>query len=244
MKNILVNNFKTLVASLVLSMFFINNLGAVPMDRLTVKEQNIIVISSLAAKGDLEKLRGAMSQALDDNVTINEIKEAMIQLYAYAGFPRSLNGINTLMSVVEQRKLDGKNDMVGKDASPVSQNINKDEDGAKTRAYLVNKNSTTIPAPSGYQLFAPTIDTFLKEHLFSDIFIRDIFDYKTRELITISILASLSGVEPQLESHLKISINVGFTKEELLEWTEVLKDSVGDEEANRASIVLDKVLGN
>ena len=29
-----------------------------------------------------------------------------------------------------------------------------------------------IPAPAGYQLFTPIIDTFLKEHLFADIFAR------------------------------------------------------------------------
>jgi len=37
-----------------------------------------------------------------------------------------------------------------------------------------------IPAPSGYQLFAPAIDTFLKEHLFADIFARDILTHKER----------------------------------------------------------------
>lgn len=33
-------------------------------------------------------------------ITINEIKEVLVQMYAYCGFPRSLNGINTFMTVV------------------------------------------------------------------------------------------------------------------------------------------------
>jgi 4-carboxymuconolactone decarboxylase len=32
-------------------------------------------------------------------LTVNEIKEILVQMYAYAGFPRSLNGINAFMAV-------------------------------------------------------------------------------------------------------------------------------------------------
>jgi hypothetical protein len=38
-----------------------------------------------------------------------------------------------------------------------------------------------IPPPSGYQLFTPVIDTFLKEHLFADIFARDTLDFLSRK---------------------------------------------------------------
>jgi hypothetical protein len=50
--------------------------------------------------------------------------------------------------------------------------MNKDEYGAGVRAKLAGWDMT--PPPGGYQLFAPTIDTFLKEHLFADIFARDV----------------------------------------------------------------------
>ena len=49
-----------------------------------------------AAKGDLEHLETAIPQALDHGVTINELKDAFAQLYAYAGFPRSLNALGVL----------------------------------------------------------------------------------------------------------------------------------------------------
>ena len=60
-----------------------------------------------------------------------------------------------------------------------------------------------IRPKTGFAAFSPEIDVFLKEHLFADIFERDILSYQDREIITISALISLGGVEPQLQSHMK-----------------------------------------
>jgi hypothetical protein len=40
-----------------------------------------------------------------------------------------------------------------------------------------------------WPLFSPAIDTFLKEHLFADIFVRDVISHQDRELATIAALA-------------------------------------------------------
>src|SRR5437763_9537805 len=77
---------------------------------LNAKEQSIVTIAAFTAKGDLELLRKALNKSLDAGLTVNEIKEFLVQMYAYCGFPRSLNGITTLMSVLEERKKKGIND--------------------------------------------------------------------------------------------------------------------------------------
>jgi len=59
----------------------------------------------------MEKLITALNDGLDSGLTVSEIKEILLQLYACAGFPRSLNGINAFMEVMEERKKKGiKND--------------------------------------------------------------------------------------------------------------------------------------
>jgi alkylhydroperoxidase/carboxymuconolactone decarboxylase family protein YurZ len=63
--------------------------------------------------------------------------------------------------------------------------------------------------------FAPAIDEYLKTHLFGDIFGRDNLDWQSRELATVSALAALPGVESQLQSHIRISMNVGLTTPQL-----------------------------
>ena len=67
------------------------------------------------------------------------------------------------------------------------------EPGARSAWHIHPTGQEVIPAPSGYQLFTPIIDTYLKEHLFADIFARDNNDHQSRQIVTISALASMTG---------------------------------------------------
>ncbi len=183
---------------------------------LSAKQHSIIPIAALTANGDLDKLRPALHAGLDAGLTVNEIKEILVQMYAYAGFPRSLNGITTFMAVMDERHAKGITDEVGKEASPV-------------------------PA---YQLFTPVIDTFLKEHLFADIFVRDNLDDQSRELATIAALASMTGTAGQLQFHLGAAMNTGLTEAQMKDCIAVLKAKVGTQEAESADAILGKVLSN
>ena len=209
---------------------------------LNAKQQSIIPIAAFTANGDMEKLRTALNEGLDAGLAVNEIKEVLVQMYAYAGFPRSLNGIHSFMAVMDERQAKGIKDEMGREASPVPANMNKDEYGAKVRARLAGQE--TIPPPSGYQLFTPVMDTFLKEHLFADIFARDNLDYQSRELATIAALASMTGTAGQLRFHLGAAINTGLTEAQMKGFISVLKAKVGDKEAAGASKVLAEVLNN
>lgn len=44
------------------------------------------MISAFTAQGDLENLKVALNKGLDSGLTINQIKEVLVQMYAYAGF--------------------------------------------------------------------------------------------------------------------------------------------------------------
>lgn len=210
------------------------------MNELTSRQQSVIAISAYTANGDLDKLKPALAEGLEAGLTVNEIKEILIQLYAYTGFPRSLNGIHTFMAVMDERQAKGIKDQIGKEATPVPADMNRNEYGAKVRATLSGRD--TISPASGYQVFAPTIDTFLKEHLFADIFARDVLDFQTRELATISALAAMSGTAGQLQFHLGASMNVGFTEGQMKYFVTVINDKVGKQEGETAASALEKVL--
>jgi 4-carboxymuconolactone decarboxylase len=209
---------------------------------LSSKQRSIIPIAAFTANGDLQKLKTALNEGPDAGLTINEIKEILIQMYAYAGFPRSLNGINTFMAVMNERQAKGIKDEMGKEASPVSADINRDEYGAKVRARLAGQEA--IPPPSGYQLFTPVIDRFLKEHLFADIFARDNLDFQSRELATISALASMTGTAGQLRFHLGAAMNTGLTEAQMKDFISILKSKVGRQEADNAYEILAEVLSS
>ena len=175
-------------------------------------QQSIISIAALTAKGDLVHLKKALNKGLDDGLSINQIKEVLVHLYAYCGFPRSIRGLQTFMSVLEERKAKGIHDGEGATSSPVTDERSKYERGKEILGQLTG-NSQTAP-PTGYSAFAPIIDTFLKEHLFADIFERNVLSYIQRELVTISVITAIGNAEPMLKSHLTICLNIGITPDQ------------------------------
>src|SRR5690349_1636949 len=71
---------------------------------LNRKQKTIVLVSAFTAKGELTKLKQALDEGLNAGLTINESKEVLVHLYAYCGFPRSIQGLNTLMTVLDERK--------------------------------------------------------------------------------------------------------------------------------------------
>lgn len=203
---------------------------------LNAKQQHIIPIAAFTANGDTEKLKVALVEGLQNKMTVNEIKEVLVQMYAYTGFPRSLTGLNTFMAVLAEREKQGIKDEMGKNATPLPPHANIRELGTTVQTKIVGR-----PVSGPVYDFAPVIDTFLKEHLFGDIFGRDILDFQERELATVSALASLPA-EDQLRSHLNVCMNVGLTEVQMWEFVTVLETKVGRAEAERAGRLLEIVL--
>lgn len=194
---------------------------------MTNKDKSIVEISIFTAIGNLKELEKSVNLGLDNELTVNEIKEIMVQLYAYCGFPRSLNALGVLSNTVDERKASGKVTEVGRESTPIPSDRNSLVYGTQVQTKIVG-----MEVKGGIYEFAPMADRYLKAHLFGDIFGQDILDYRTRELVTVAALASMDGVNPQLQAHIGISKNVGVTDDELNGTIEVLKDKLGFEKAN------------
>ena len=206
---------------------------------LNAKQEKIVTIAAFTAKGDLQKLTTALNEGLEAGLTVNGIKEILVQMYAYCGFPRSLNGISTFMSVMEGREKRGIQDEIGKEASPLPTNKSSLELGAEIQTCVAGR-----PVTGAIYTFTPAIDQFLKGHLFGDIFGRDNLDFQSREIATISALASMEGVNSQLQAHFNIGFNVGLTEAQMRSLISVLEAKVGKKEADNANGLLSEVLSN
>jgi 4-carboxymuconolactone decarboxylase len=206
-------------------------------NQLNAKQRAIIPIAAFTASGGLAQLKSALNEGLDAGLTVNEIKEVLVQLYAYAGFPRSLNGIDTFMTVMEERGKKGIKDEMGKKASPMPVDKSSLEFGTENQTKLVGQ-----PVTGPLYDFAPAVDQFLKAHLFGDIFQRDVLNWQNRELATVAALANIEGVNAQLRGHMAISMHNGLTSEQLRELVSVLQAKCGPKVAENAEVVLDQVL--
>lgn len=207
---------------------------------LTSREQAIVAVASYTGKGDLEHLKVAFVRALEAGMTINEVNEVLIHAYAYCGFPRSLRAIQTFIQVVDEHKANGINDKVGREASIITNSGNRYERG---RDVLAEISGVPADAPKGgYALFAPVIERFLKEHLFADLFERDLLTYRERELATVSILAGVGGVEPMFKSHAAICLHLGIMPEQLSALLNIVETNLGKNYSEPLRIVLNQLI--
>ena len=99
------------------------------VQNLSAGQQAIVRISAFAGKGDLAKLKGELNAGLEAGLTVNQVKEVMVHLYAYAGFPRSIRGLQTFMTVLDERKAKGIKDVTGAEASPIKEEGKKYDRG-------------------------------------------------------------------------------------------------------------------
>ncbi|MGJ7484460.1 carboxymuconolactone decarboxylase family protein [Variovorax sp. LT2P21] len=205
---------------------------------LSIRQQAIIPIAAFGAVGDMSRLRSALNQGLDAGLTVSDAKEVLIQLYAYAGFPRSLNALGELMKVVEARKQRGIQDAPGQEPTRA---VPKGD--ALLAAGTANQTKLVgSPVKGPLFDFAPAAGEYLKTHLFGDIFERDNLDWQSRELATVGMLSSLQGADSQLQSHMGISMNTGITVSQLSQLAQVLADRVDAETATRARAALARQL--
>ena len=207
-------------------------------ETLSAKQQAIPLIASFMASSDMPRLNAALNQGLDAGLTISDAREILVQLYAYVGFPRSLNALGELLQVVDARRQRGVQDAPGREPSrPIP-----------TGADLIAAGTANQTKISGAPVrgpvfdFAPIINQYLQAHLFGDIFERDNLDWQSRELATVGALAATPGVESQLRSHMAASLRVGLTAAQLRQLTQLLAERGDAQAARRATEALTQAL--
>lgn len=178
---------------------------------LTPRQLSLAECACLEARGDMERLDAALRRALAGGVTVNELKEAFSQLYAYTGFPRSLNALNKLKAVLDDRKAAGIIDPEGQPWSRPAVWDNAAEalrQGTEVQSRLVGGKAYRYD-------FCPQNEYYLKSHLFGDIFAGDLLSPADRELVTVAALSGMKGVESQLASHKRGAVAMGNTPQQV-----------------------------
>jgi 4-carboxymuconolactone decarboxylase len=207
-------------------------------ETLSAKQQAIALIAASMATSDMPKLNSALNEGLDAGMSVSEAKEILVQLYAYVGFPKSLNALGELLKVTEARKQRGIKDAPGRE--PTRPAPTGDELIAVGTANQTRISGVPVTGP--VMDFAPVINRFLQSHLFGDIFERDNLDWQSRELATLGALAATPGVEAQLRSHMSASMRVGLSAAQLRQVTQVLAERVDQQAAERARVALTQAL--
>jgi 4-carboxymuconolactone decarboxylase len=70
-------------------------------DELSKRDRSLITVASLITGGNTEQLRNHLTRAKDNGVTETELKEVIIHLAFYAGWPKAMSALTVAKQVFD-----------------------------------------------------------------------------------------------------------------------------------------------
>lgn len=184
-------------------------------DGLDVKSKEIAVVAALTAMGTAQpQLKVHLHGALNTGSSINEVKEVILQMSVYSGFPSCINGMNALKDVLKERQEHGIKDVIGETVKqePPSDRLQR---GEEELSYLDDQQAARLR--NAFNDFSPDLVKFTLEYGYADIFSRSNLDKKHRQIATIAALTALGNAQPQLKFHISGALNIGVTVDQIRE---------------------------
>ncbi|WP_421919542.1 carboxymuconolactone decarboxylase family protein [Marinifilum sp.] len=182
-------------------------------DGLDLKSKEIAVVAALTAMGTAQpQLKVHINGALNTGSSINEIKEVILQMSGYSGFPSCINGMNALKEVLHDRKENGVDDAIGKSPTETEK-----KDRLKTGEEELSKldRLQVDRLKDAFNHFSPELVKFILEYGYGDLFSRDSLSKKHRQIATVAALTALGNAQSQLKFHINAGMNIGLTKENI-----------------------------
>lgn len=175
--------------------------------------RELVTITVLTTLSALPQLKAHVQASLNAGCTPVEIREAIYQCAPFIGFPKTLNAIGTMNEVFAgngiELPLPSQKTLTGESEDE------RYRKGLEIQAPLygteIADRYTWLPGE-----FAQAVPRFLTELCFGDFNTRTGLDGKTRELLTVVLLAALGGAEVQLKGHVEGALKAGNAKEEVV----------------------------
>ncbi|MEH1915093.1 carboxymuconolactone decarboxylase family protein [Nostoc sp.] len=188
--------------------------------KLDTKTRVVLILASIIGSQAVSEYRVMVGAALNVGVTPIEIKEILYQSVPYVGMAKAFDFVHATNEVMSSRgiqlPLEGQ--------STTSPETRYDKGLAIQKAVFGETIEQMYQRSPKEQLH---IQRFLSANCFGDYYTRNGVDIRVRELITLSILIALGGVESQIKGHIQGNLNVGNGKDILLDLITQLLPWVG-----------------
>lgn len=207
---------------------------------LDLKSRQLCAVAALAAMGTAQpQLRFDINGARNVGATPEEVVEVIILAAVYAGFPAALNGISAARDVFGQRG----------DVPRVANRLEgrlPGEDRFARGMTVLDRTSRGAGAAVVESLrdIAPDLGRFVVEFSYGDVIGRPTLDEKTTELAAVAMCTALGRDHPQLAVHIDAALNVGASREEVVEVIQQMAAYAGFPAALNGISVARKVFGS
>lgn len=203
--------------------------------RLDVRTRLMVQLAAIVACKALTEYRVMVGAALNVGVTPIEIKEIAYQAVPYIGIANVIDFIHATNEVLTERG-------VALPLPPQSTTTprNRMEKGLAVQKEIIGREVVE-------KLYANSpkdqvhIQHFLSANCFGDHYTRTGIDVPTRELLTLSMLVSLGGCEPQVRGHVAANLNVGNDRARLIDVITQLLPFIGYPRTLNALRAIDEV---
>ncbi len=173
--------------------------------------RELVTITVLTVISALPQIKSHVQAGLNAGCTPTEIREAIYQCAPFIGFPKTLNAISPMNEVFEENGIELPLPKQG----TLTSDTERYEKGLEIQSPVygteIADRYTWLPGD-----FAQMVPRFLTELCFGDFNTRAGLDSKTRELLTVVLLAALGGAEVQVKSHVEGALKMGNTREEVV----------------------------
>ena len=173
--------------------------------------RELVTVTVLTVLSALPQLKAHVQACLNVGCTPVEIRETVYQCAPFIGFPKPLNGISAMNEVFLENGIHLPLPKQG----TVSADTERYEKGLEIQEPIYG---TEIKERYAYLSaeFGQAVPRFLTELGFGDFGARTGLDRKTRELLTVAMLAAMGDAELQVKSHVFGALKAGNTKEEVV----------------------------
>ena len=187
---------------------------------LDTRRRIMVILASTIASQALSEYKVMLGGALNVGVTPVEVKEIVYQAVPYIGMAKVYDFIHATNEILEGRGV--KLPLEGQSTTSPETRFEK---GLALQKAIVGDRIDKMYAESPANQIH--IQKYLSANCFGDYVSRNGLDIKTKELLTVSMLLSLGGCEPQLKGHIQTNLNIGNDKETLLSVVTQLLPYVG-----------------
>ena len=176
---------------------------------LDLRLRLMVQLASLIASHAVAEYRVMLGAALQVGVTPVEIKEIVYQAVPYTGMARVFDFLHVTNEVFAARGI----------SPPLPGQSTTDPQTRHARGLEIQKQLLGARIDQMYAQSPPDqphIQRYLSGNCFGDFLTRTGLDLKTRELLPLSMLASLGGCEAQLAGHVTANLAAGNDRKALI----------------------------
>jgi 4-carboxymuconolactone decarboxylase len=178
---------------------------------LETKTRLMVIMASLIAQQALSEYKVMLGATLNVGVTPVEVKEIVYQAVPYVGIAKVFDFLHSTNDVLKERGIELP--LPGQSTTTLDTRMEK---GLEVQKQIIGDAMVA-------QLYESSpkdlihFQHYLSSNCFGDHYTRRGIDIPTRELLTLSMLVSLGGCEPQVKGHIQANLRVGNDRTRLID---------------------------